>query len=789
MDTETLPANPNRATIAEHFFNRLHRFINILRARWWVLLLGICVGAGIELYRLRHVPPSYFSIGRMIVSAKISLPGASAYSEELNNFLGTQVGLLQSDVVSNRAFARLKMEKPALCPAPVSLEVTVSPKTSIFNLRAVSGDPDYAAAFLQASMEEYVALKKEMLRDASGMAKTGLQQVLAQLGVDQQNAKQDLIKYGAANREVYVQEQGNSAADYLANLTRQVADLRSELQLLKTLTLDENVERLVGLAQQSFAPQGGSQPGIGQQSLGPQGGSQLGVGQQGLVQQPQAQQSLAQQTSTQPGLGASSAGGFNPLSARQNQFGPVNNNQPYRFGAQPGSATPNPSANGSQANDQGRASLVGSETDYLKAKQLISLMKAQRDDLGVYLRPKHPKIIALNEDIDKMEKLLEIFRGQTKEQLQDREHTLEVQIANMEKDIRVWEVKTVDISKKMADYQDIKERIQRLQNISDSLFATENTVDLERQISPESVSILEPATAGALAAPPFVQHAAIAAILGLALSVGVLLFLDRLDDRPHSFTEMQDLFDETVLGQIPHVHVKNKKAIVPILKEDDDRHALAEAYRNLRSSIILQTSTEKQPRTILVTSAIPGDGKSMTAANLAVMLARSGARVLLVDADLRRGTIHRQFELPAAPGLAEVLGEQQAWAGVVTQNSIPNLFIVPRGNTPRHPGELFVKSIKQQFLKEAGGKYDFILLDSPPIMAADDVSNLAPHVDGVLMVIRANFTSGRVARAALDLLYLRKANVLGIVFNAVRSHGGDYYYYKYKDYYASKPSA
>jgi Mrp family chromosome partitioning ATPase len=108
---------------------------------------------------------------------------------------------------------------------------------------------------------------------------------------------------------------------------------------------------------------------------------------------------------------------------------------------------------------------------------------------------------------------------------------------------------------------------------------------------------------------------------------------------------------------------------------------------------------------------------------------------------------------------------------------------------PRHPGELFVKSIKQQFLKEAGGKYDYILLDSSPVMAADDVSNLAPYVDGVLMVIRANYTSGRVARAALDLLYLRKAKVLGIVFNGISSTGGDYYYYKYKEYYAKTPAA
>ena len=699
----------------------------------------------------------------MIVSAKISLPNASAYSEELNNFLGTQAGLLQSDVVSNRTLVRLKTEKPALRTAPVALEVTVSPKTSIFNLRAVSQDPDYASAFLQTLMEEYVGLKKEMLRDASDTTKSGLQQVVAQLSADLQNAKQELIKYGDTNREVYVQEQGNSAADYLANLTRQLADRKSELQLLKTLTLDENVERLVGLAQQPFAPQGGSQPGAGQQ---------------GLAQQAQAQQNLAQQTLSQPPPGTPTAGGSNPANTRPNQFGP-----------QPGSVTANPSANGAQPKDQGQASMVGSETEYLKAKQQILLMKAQRDDLGKYLRPKHPKIIALNEDIDKMEKLLDIFRGQTTDQLKDREHTLEVQIANLEEDIKVWEVKTVGISKKMAEYQDIKERIQRLQNISDSLFATESTVDLEKQISPESVSILEPATTSAIQPVRVVRGAGIAALLGLALGLGALLFLDRLDDRPHSITELQDLFDETVLGQIPHIRVKDKKAGVPILKEDDDRHAFAEAYRNLRSSVMFQASNEKRPQIILITSAIPGDGKSMTAANLAVMLARSGTRVLLVDADLRRGRLHKQFEVPSSPGLAEILGEKQAWPSVVAQNSIPNLFIVPRGAVPRHPGELFVKSIHQQFLKEASGQYDFILLDSPPIMAADDVSNLAPHVDGVLVVIRAKFTSGRVARAALDLLYLRNANVMGIVFNDVRSSGSDYYYYKYKEYYAKTPAA
>ena len=341
----------------------------------------------------------------------------------------------------------------------------------------------------------------------------------------------------------------------------------------------------------------------------------------------------------------------------------------------------------------------------------------------------------------------------------------------------------------MSDYTAIKEKIQRLQTMYDNLLTSDRTVDVEKQINPESVTILQPATAAAPVPRDLPRQLSLAGFLGMVLGCLILVVMRRLDDRPHSLTEMRELFDEPVLGQIPHVRVKHKKLGVPILAEDDDRHALAEAYRNLRSSIMFLSSNGKQARTILVTSAIPEDGKSMTATNLAVMLARSGARVLLVDADLRRGKIHQHFELPLGPGLAEVLCEQQNWASVVTQNSVPNLYIVPRGTAPRHPGELFVKPGNEQFLKEVGGNYDYVLLDSTPVMAADDVSNIAPYVDGVLMVVRAHHTSGRVARAALDLLYLRKARVLGIVFNGVRSAAADYYYYKYEEYYARLPAA
>ncbi|MDB6112852.1 MAG: Tyrosine-protein kinase YwqD [Pedosphaera sp.] len=725
MDDQPLSAHRERSTFSARFSNRLHRYKNLLRTRWWLLLLGVALGTGIELFLLWHTPPIFMSAGRMIVSAKLSLPNANVYTEELNNFFGTQAALMQSSSVLNRVQLRLQSLKPDLHAVPVLLQVTISPKTSIFNLRATGSEPAYIQAYLDGIMVEYVELKKEMLRHASDSTKSGLQESLLSLGLELQKGKQDLVNYQASNSVVFLQDQGFSAGNYLAYLTKQIADLKSELNLLRMLTLDENVERL---------------------------------------------QSLSQQTSPQRNLAQSPASPLNSTEA------------PKSGGARaagPGEADPS---------DRNNSSLVGSESEYLKAKQQILLLKAQRDELSEFLRPKHPKIIALNEDIDHKDKLLDIFRTQTQDQLKNREHSLELQIQNLEGELKVWEVKTLEISKKMSDYREIKEKNQRLQAMYDTLLTSENSVDVQKDISPESVTILEPAFPALAVPPEAFKHLSIAGLLGLALGIGALLWLDRLDDRPTSFTELEEVFDETVLGQIPLAAAKSKKESVPVIQADDDRHALVESYRNLRSSLVFMAAPKAHPKTLVLTSAIPGDGKSMTSANLAITLARSGSKVLLVDADLRRGLLHKQFAISPKPGFAEVLAEQCVWSAATVQTSVPNLSVLPRGAIPRHPGELFMTPAKEKFIQEVQGLYDFILFDTPPVMAADDVSNLAPYVDGVIMVIRANYTSGRVARAALDLLYLRKINVLGLVFNGVRPSASEYYYYKYKEYYASYPA-
>ena len=711
MDEEDEPIPQARTNLAARLSNQLHQYKNLLLRFWWIPLLTLGISLGIQSFLLKRVAPSYVSTGRMIVSVKLSIPSANVYNEELNNFFGTQVALMQSDSVRNRVNDHLQSARPELQPGPVGIDVSLSAKTSIFNLRAVGEDAKFTQAYLQATMDEYIKLKRDLLTNAATATQASMQEELKQMAADLQNSKQDLLNYQSSNSVVFLQPSGgNSAAERLSILTQRLAEKRSDLQLSKALTLDQNLERLRGVAMQSSA---------GTQS--------------NTVPQPKSVN----------GLGNSDA---------------AQNNTPANLGE--------------------------FEEAYLQTKRQLISLRGRRDEIS-QLATNAFELVALNKEITHQERQLELYKEQSQEQLENRQHALELETQYLEGQVKEWEAKALDVSKKLSDYEALKESHLRKQVMYDQMQANLQTLDVNKGIGQESVTILESAGPATPVPPEKQKHLIMAGLIGLVLGVGILVLINQLDDRPSSFTELEQIFDVPVLGQIPLVKEKDKKTGVPILQLDDDRYPLIEAYRNLRSAFLYKDSlkgqSKDQPKSIVITSACPNDGKSMTAANFAITLAQAGARVLLIDADLRRGVLHKYFPVASNPGLAEVLAGQCAWSTALVQTHIPNLHLLPCGITPRHSHNLFATSGK--FLAEIAGHYDYYIFDTAPVMVADDVLSLAPHVDALIMVIRAGFTSARVAHAALDLLHLRRVNVMGLVFNSVHPKTGDYYYYRYKKYY------
>jgi capsular exopolysaccharide synthesis family protein len=452
-------------------------------------------------------------------------------------------------------------------------------------------------------------------------------------------------------------------------------------------------------------------------------------------------------------------------------------------------ATTNDAARAAAANTYVSVNERG-DSDYLKAKQLILLLKADQQDLAQFLRPRHPKMIAMTEEIARRERLLEIFRQQSAEQLANRKASLGLQIANLERDVQQWDARTLDISRKSAEHQRLKANAQRVQALYDRLLATMQTLDVNKEISPESVTIMEPASPALADKPKHTKRLVIIGLLTIALSVGLLLLLDQLDDRVNSYAELQELFDEDVLVQIPRERPQRGERELKLLEPDDERHPFLEAYRNLRSSLLYKAENGQRPKTLLLTSSIPDEGKSLTAANLAITLGNAGSSVLLVDADLRKGVLQNLLGVEAEKGLTEVLSQERDWQTLLRPTRFANVSFLPRGGFTRRSSELFISPAMAAFLGQAASQFDFVLLDTAPVMAADDVTSLAPRVNAVLFVLRAEHTSARIARAALDVLYQRQAQIAGLVFNAVRHSSADYYYYyKYKDYSTREPNA
>jgi capsular exopolysaccharide synthesis family protein len=424
---------------------------------------------------------------------------------------------------------------------------------------------------------------------------------------------------------------------------------------------------------------------------------------------------------------------------------------------------------------------VGPEADYLKSKQALQLLKAERENLSKDLRPKHPKILRLNDEIVKQEKLIELYRQDTVEKLDTRRKSIGKQMENLQSNIKEWEAKALDLSQRLAQFNRIKGKAERLKTLYDRLTNSLKDVNVSQSVdSGDQVSIMEVASGPVSVRPGLIKSLLIGFGAGALAGIGVLLLLDRIDDRMASFGEFQHQFSENVLGQIPKEKTKGR---VTLLQPDDARHVFAESYRNVRSSIFFMPYEGPRPKTMLVTSSVPNEGKSTISSNLAITMALSGARTLLIDGDLRRGALREAFGVSSKIGFSEVLKQEVNWQEVVVPTNFANLFLLPRGKTLGQPSEHLLRDSTDALLADIYNQFDYIIIDSSPVLAADDSTSLAPKIDATLFIVRLSYTSARLVRKSLELLYNRQVNVPGVILNYVDTSLPEYYYYQYSEYY------
>lgn len=213
-----------------------------------------------------------------------------------------------------------------------------------------------------------------------------------------------------------------------------------------------------------------------------------------------------------------------------------------------------------------------------------------------------------------------------------------------------------------------------------------------------------------------------------------------------------------------------------LITQLNPRSPISEQFRTIRTNIQFSAVDDKI-QSIIITSAGPGAGKSITAANLAVVYAQQGMKTLLIDADLRKPTVHYTFRLGNLRGLSNVLIGEATFEEAIEHGSVDNLDILPCGPIPPNPAELLASNKMKQLLEYAKQTYDFIVIDTPPVLAVADAKILSQIVDGTIFVVRSGITEKEDVQKAYELLDDGKAKILGAVLNDVDKKEGAYYYY------------
>ncbi|OYW29043.1 MAG: hypothetical protein B7Z47_05240, partial [Chthoniobacter sp. 12-60-6] len=441
---------------------------------------------------------------------------------------------------------------------------------------------------------------------------------------------------------------------------------------------------------------------------------------------------------------------------------------------------PQPSVKTSEASP-GRNGMTMAEQDYLRTKSKITELKTKLDSLLIQFKQQHPMVQDVTEELAAQKALLSSYA----EQIQQEMHT---QMADIQRRVQVLDAQIVekqkealDLGGKMAEHEKLQKAAESAKLAHDKLFEKVEGIQTVFNTQADYVAIQERATPASENVEDWVMPIVIGLIAGMGAGIVILLLFDRLDDRMNSFSEFQALFPaESVLGQVPE---QRNRGDVALLRPNDDRHLYAEAFRNVRSSILFKNWQGKPPKTILITSAVPNEGKTTVTSNLAVTMALAGARVLLADCDLRRGGVSELFKLPSSPGLSEALRGKLHWRDAVQETSTRNLDLLARGDVFDQTSEMLLSKTAEEMLREMGEEYDYVIFDSAPVLVADDTASFAPKLDSVLFVVRMSSTMARLSGKALDLLYERQVNIGGVILNRSSSNLKEYTYYNYASYY------
>ncbi|MBM4140578.1 MAG: polysaccharide biosynthesis tyrosine autokinase [Nitrospira sp.] len=419
-------------------------------------------------------------------------------------------------------------------------------------------------------------------------------------------------------------------------------------------------------------------------------------------------------------------------------------------------------------------------------KDYAILDSEYNQQLKIY-KPDYPKMVKLKEHKDQIKKKIDAESRKIVTSIK-KDFEAAVKRENyLQSVFNAQKKEALSLNERSIQYQILKRESETNKELYNGILQRMKETGVSSTLTASNIQVLDKAEVPKSPSKPRkTLNIMLSIIVGLLGGIGLAFFVEYLDNTVKTPEDVEKKVYLPSLGLVPNYASYNKENLpVEYITHADGKSPIAEAYASIRTFLLLSTGG-RPPRVIMVTSPARNEGKTTTVINTAISLTRSNVKVLIIDADMRKPRLHKIFDLDNSPGLSTYLsGNEELGEALIKTTDIPNLDIITSGPTPPNPAELlssyrFKELIKSLYL------YNFIIIDTPPLLGISDPLILSPHADGVVLVIKSGETPKEAAQEARKMLATINAKILGVVLNSIDQSAMRYsHYYNYYRYYYS----